>query len=111
MSGAHREKAAERIWKHRFAQTLFDYFCKKGLDRAEALDDAYAHADAQFLVRGLRSPEDEARCALTWITAHTGDAVAIHDRTRHETNANDDTHRTTNGSGGAQHRDGASDAD
>ena len=101
------DKAAERVWKHRFAQTLFDYFCEKGLERAEALDDAYAHADAQFLVRGLGSPEDEARYALTWITAHKQDAVVTPFRARPDANANEDTHKTNS----VQHRDGASDAD
>ncbi len=111
MSVALRDKAAERVWKHRFAQTLFDYFCEKGLDRAEALDDAYAHADAQYLVRGLGSPEDEARSALTWITAHKRDAVVTQYRARPDANANDDTYKRTSAHDGAQQMDGASDAD
>ena len=65
------ERAAERLWKHRFAQTLFEAFCVRGVNRGVALDDAYAHADAQYLVRGLNAPEDEARTALNWIFADT----------------------------------------
>lgn len=70
MFGDHIERSEERAWKHRFAQTLYEVFCQGGLDRAAALDDAYAHADAQYLVRGLKGPEEEARAALSWIRAH-----------------------------------------
>lgn len=61
------EKFSERNWKHRFAQTLWDFFSAQGVPRSAALDDAYAHADAHYLVRSLASPEDEARSALHWI--------------------------------------------
>lgn len=71
MVSDHLEKAAERLWKHRFAQTLFEAFCIRGVGRSHALDDAYAHADAQYLVRSLNGPEDEARAALNWIFADT----------------------------------------
>jgi hypothetical protein len=74
--GEHIDKAAERAWKHRFAQVLYEHFCLGGLTQAAALADAYAHADAQYLVRGLGSPEDEARSALTWIQAETEPAAA-----------------------------------
>ncbi|GAA0561457.1 hypothetical protein [Rhizomicrobium electricum] len=67
MIGAPFQLAAERAWKHRFAQTLYEAFCESGLDRAAALADAYAHADAQYLVRGELSPENEARSSLLWI--------------------------------------------
>lgn len=67
MIGQHINRATERTWKHRFAQTLYEIFCEGGLDRAAALEDAYAHADAQYPVRGLNSPEDEARSAMLWI--------------------------------------------
>ena len=65
------ERAAERLWKHRFAQTLFEAFCVRGVSRGVALEDAYAHADAQYLVRGLNGPEHEARSAMNWIFADT----------------------------------------
>ncbi|GAA0541237.1 hypothetical protein FHS83_000112 [Rhizomicrobium palustre] len=67
MFRANFESAAERAWKHHFAQTLFEAFCASGMERALAIEDAYAHADAQYLVRGLKSPEDEARSSLLWI--------------------------------------------
>lgn len=72
MIGAPFQLAAERAWKHRFAQTLYEAFCESGLDRAAALEDAYAHADAQYLVRGQQSPEDEARSSLLWIRGSEG---------------------------------------
>lgn len=78
MVGEHIDKAAERAWKHRFAQVLYEHFCFGGLAQAPALDDAYAHADAQYLVRGLGSPEDEARSALTWIQGDAEPAAANH---------------------------------
>ena len=78
MVGEHTDKAAERAWKHRFAQVLYEHFCFGGLAQAPALDDAYAHADAQYLVRGLASPEDEARSALTWIQGDAEPAAANH---------------------------------
>ena len=79
MVGENIDKVAERAWKHRFAQVLYEHFCFGGLAQAAALADAYAHADAQYLVRGLGSPEDEARSALTWIEADMEPAEA--DRT------------------------------
>lgn len=69
MTAIHMDKSTERAWKHRFAQILFESFCGSGIKKTAALDDAYAHADAQYLVRGLGSPEDEALAALTWIRA------------------------------------------
>ncbi len=84
MIGEHIDEAAERVWKHRFAQVLYEHFCFGGLAQADALADAYAHADAQYLVRGLNSPEDEARSALSWIEAAREPAAA--DRTGHPAN-------------------------
>jgi hypothetical protein len=76
MVGEQVERSAERLWKHRFAQTLFEAFCIRGVNRAVALEDAYAHADAQYLVRGLNGPEEEARSALDWIFAEMPGACA-----------------------------------
>ena len=90
MVGEHTDKAAERAWKHRFAQVLYEHFCFGGLAQAAALDDAYAHADAQYLVRGLGSPEDEARSALTWIEADAEPAAT--DRSDHPANRHNGAH-------------------
>jgi hypothetical protein len=62
-------KSAERAWKHRFAQVLYESFCIGGVEKSAALADAYAHADAQYLVRGLGGPEIDAYAALVWIGA------------------------------------------
>ena len=69
MTSEHRDEVSERVWKHRFAQALYEFFYMGGLERDAALEDAYAHADVQYLVRSLASPEDDARSALIWIRA------------------------------------------
>lgn len=89
-------RTAERAWKHRFAQTLWKFLYLGGAPRAAALDDAYAHADTQYPIRGVESPEDEALSALSGIAAgqtpaNTSDNDVIllkpHNRVRHVDNA------------------------
>jgi hypothetical protein len=50
----------ERAWKHRFSERLSQLFIVNGIAGAEALEDAYAHADHQYGVRGNGTPEHEA---------------------------------------------------
>ncbi len=94
MAGEFSDNAQERAWKHRFAQILYEFFYQGGLDPAAALADAYAHADAQYLVRSLASPEDDAKTALTWIRDEMASLTA--------TNTNDDLH-IANPNNGARH--------
>lgn len=95
MVGEHIDRAAERAWKHRFAQTLYEAFCAGGVERAAALDDAYAHADAQYLVRGLGSPESEAHSALKWIQTEEPQAAAIPvDNGTHPANPHNGAHHS-----------------
>lgn len=91
-------RSTERAWKHRFAQTLSEFFFLSGVPKTTALDDAYAHADAQYLVRGMESPEDEARSALAWIKVG---------ETRAPANISDGGAKLPNLHNGAHHADNA----
>ena len=50
----------ERAWKHRFSERLARAFIAGGIDADDALEDAFAHADHQYQLRGSRTPEQEA---------------------------------------------------
>ena len=53
-------KLTERAWKHRFSERLAQLFIGNGIGGTEALEDAYAHADYQYGIRGDGTPEHEA---------------------------------------------------
>ena len=55
----------ERAWKHRFSERLAWGFIVGGATVTNALEDAFAHADHQYQLRGIATPELEADSILT----------------------------------------------
>jgi hypothetical protein len=61
----------ERAWKHRFAERLSLFFVSRGVAPEDALEDAYAHADAEYAARESGTPVQYADANIAAIEAET----------------------------------------
>lgn len=60
---------AEDVWKLRFAQRLQVFFVSRGASPQNALADAHAHAEGQYVARGNGTPEEHAEAEIAAIQA------------------------------------------